>query len=254
MNTTFSLVPYQVSRPHTVPAGGIVTVAPAVGATATVEYTKGSHADILNNVAAWAPWAKGNVTASTSDLADQLLHVRVTALGGSVSVTINPNPSTAELGALSVADWGAPAQLATDASGNTAGIMDPKTGSVISLSGGGGGGPTVPQLKRLMAVSITFPEITVDQTSGFPPRLAVAERNRRRLVFKNPATNTVSFQFGYRQADNIQNPNYNFTPSYTIAPGQELVCLFDEAQWWGRQANTSAVAGQALTVEREVLV
>lgn len=111
MAAPISLVPYQTSRPHIVPVGGILTVTPDVGATAKVEYTKGTGTDIANGVAVWAPWAKGTVSAATSDMAEKTLHVRVTAIGGNVTMRVTENPAQSDVASLTVPDWGVAASI-----------------------------------------------------------------------------------------------------------------------------------------------
>lgn len=95
--------------------------------------------------------------------------------------------------------------------------------------------------------------ITANAANSFSPRVAHAEKNRKRVTFKNPVSNTVTFQLGQSQLDNF-NRNQNFTTSYTIAPGEELVCWYDENQWYARQTDATGVASQYLIVESEVNV
>lgn len=79
--------------------GSIITITSGSGATATVEYTVASPANIANNSATWVAWPRGTVAASTSiaDLTNTVVSIRVTASGGTVTVDINDNPSYAAL-------------------------------------------------------------------------------------------------------------------------------------------------------------
>lgn len=95
--------------------------------------------------------------------------------------------------------------------------------------------------------------IAANSSNNFSPRVAHAEKNRKRVTFKNPATNTVSLQLGLTQNDNM-NGNQSFATSYTITPGEELACWYDENQWYARQTEVTAVANQYLIIETEVNV
>lgn len=92
------------SRPHFVPAGSIVKVSPAAGASAVVEYTSASPVGIANGVANWAPWPKGPVSAAASDLVFNAASIRVTALGGTVDLDIQVNPGADRLASFR-SDW-----------------------------------------------------------------------------------------------------------------------------------------------------
>lgn len=121
---TFTIAAGTTSQPHNVPAGALVKVSPAAGASAVVEYTKDGHAAIKNGVATWLPWPKGPVSAEVSDLANNAAYVRVTANGGAVTLDVDGAP-TADRMIVFRGDWGAHAQLTSDANGNTAGIIGP---------------------------------------------------------------------------------------------------------------------------------
>lgn len=97
---------YSTSQPVAVSAGSIVTVTPSAGATAVVEYTLGSFADIGNGVAVWKPWAKGSIASAASDLLNDSVFMRVSAQGGSVSFSVNANPSAVDIEPFRT-DWGA---------------------------------------------------------------------------------------------------------------------------------------------------
>lgn len=83
------------SRNHKAPAGSIVTVTPAPGSAAFVEYTTATDAAVANNTATWAQWPKGEVGAATSDIANDEAWIRVTAIGGAAVLGIDYTPSQA---------------------------------------------------------------------------------------------------------------------------------------------------------------
>lgn len=146
-------------------------------------------------------------------------------------------------------------RLSPDSSGNM-GIVG-IDGKGIAIGGGNTDttSPHYPAARAVMRIASVsqIRLITANSSNSFSPRVAHAEKNRKRVTFKNPATNTVSFQLGLTQNDN-SNRNQSFTTSYTIAPGEELVCWYDENQWYARQTGATAVANQYLMVETEVNV
>jgi len=145
------------------------------------------------------------------------------------------------------------AQIEVDPAGAVVGLV--ADGKVIAMGGGeqpSENTPAARAVKTIAAVTQTQ-LITSNSSAATGQRLACAEKNRKRIVFKNPASNTVSIQIGQTQNDNI-NRNGSYTTSYTIAPGEELVCWYDQNQWYARQASATAVANQSLIVESEVNV
>lgn len=92
------------TRPHKVAPGALLSVTPAVGFAALVEYTTAMDSAVANNTAAWAQWPKGIVGAATTDSATDALWVRVTGLGGAVVFTIDDNPMVSSLDPLQY-DW-----------------------------------------------------------------------------------------------------------------------------------------------------
>lgn len=94
-----------ISRPRVVGSGQIVTVTPDSGATAIVEFTSGSMADIQNNAAVWKRWPKGGVTVATSDMVNNAGFIRVTAVGGNVPYAVDDEPSSVNLSTYRP-DWG----------------------------------------------------------------------------------------------------------------------------------------------------
>lgn len=86
-----------ITQPVVVGAGSIVTVTPAAGATAVVEYTTADAAAVANGMAMWSIWERGSVSAAAADLVSKALYLRVTARGGAVTLDINESPSAASL-------------------------------------------------------------------------------------------------------------------------------------------------------------
>jgi lysophospholipase L1-like esterase len=85
----FALAQHQTSKPINVKAGSAVVVTPAAGATALVEYTSDTFANIENGSAIWAAWSFGKVTAATRDICASTVHARITVEGGSAAVDIH---------------------------------------------------------------------------------------------------------------------------------------------------------------------
>lgn len=120
--TTHTIRSNLVSAPHVVAAGSVVTVTPDAGASAVVEYTTGSAADIRNGVAVWRAWPRGTVTAPTYDVFAENGYVRVTPTGGAASYEVNNAPSVAVLGSLKP-DWATAPDLRGQSQGVTAVIV-----------------------------------------------------------------------------------------------------------------------------------
>lgn len=81
------------SRNHQAPNGTIVTVTPTPGSTALVEYSVGTDAAVANGVATWSQWPKGEVGVATSDIANDIVWLRITALGGAAVLNLDYTPS-----------------------------------------------------------------------------------------------------------------------------------------------------------------
>ena len=92
-----TIQPGTVSGPHVIAPGVLVTVSPAVGASAYVEYTTNTLADIQNGVAVWLPWPKGVVSSQAACVASKAAYVRVTATGGAVVLQTNFAPNNQDL-------------------------------------------------------------------------------------------------------------------------------------------------------------
>lgn len=111
-----------ISQPIKVAAGALVTVTPAAGAIAAVEYTTGDEAAVRNNVAVWSPWAKGAVRAKATDQLNDTGFIRVMATGGTVAIAVDATPTNGALAPMR-ADWGVTATVMTDASGNPTALL-----------------------------------------------------------------------------------------------------------------------------------
>lgn len=90
---TISVAAGCVSAPLAVPARSIVTVSPAAGATAVLEYTAGSASDVANGVAQWSSWPKGASTSQQQDIINEPAFLRLTATGGSATLTTEEFPT-----------------------------------------------------------------------------------------------------------------------------------------------------------------
>lgn len=93
-----------ISQPQIVGAGSLVRVMPTPGATAIVEYARGSEADLKNGVVTWAPWPRGVVSQMTVDQAAVSMWMRVTGVAGEVAFEIDDSPSASAVSALH-AEW-----------------------------------------------------------------------------------------------------------------------------------------------------
>lgn len=103
--TTTSVLAGSRSHATLAPAGSIVNIAPGSGGTMMLEYSLSSAADLRNGVAVWNTWPGGTVSASTQNKANKNMYVRAWAYTAAGSVTINDDPTPADLAAY-VPDWG----------------------------------------------------------------------------------------------------------------------------------------------------
>lgn len=90
---TISVAAGCVSAPLAVAARSIVTVSPAAGASALLEYTAGSAADIANGAAQWASWPKGAAAIQQQDIINEPAYLRLTATGGVATLTTEESPT-----------------------------------------------------------------------------------------------------------------------------------------------------------------
>ena len=77
-----TVAPKTISQPMPAGAGSLVTVTPAAGATAQLEYTLANAAAVINGTATWMNWARGNVTSAASDIINDDGWLRLSATGG----------------------------------------------------------------------------------------------------------------------------------------------------------------------------
>ena len=130
---TFSVNAGATTQPIPVGKNTIVTVTPASGASALVQYTTGSDTDIKNGVNTWVNWPNGTVTATSKNIFNENVFVRCTATGGVVSFDVNTAPSQKEIDLVN-ADVGFFAAASTDASGYINGLIDQKSGNIQNLA------------------------------------------------------------------------------------------------------------------------
>ena len=111
MSTQTIAVPVQQRTPPAfAPTGALVTATPGSGATLAIEYTKGSAADIHNNVATWAAWPAGSVVSPRQDAVNEPMYLRATSTNGASTFSITDNPGV--IPAL-VRDWASQSSLGT---------------------------------------------------------------------------------------------------------------------------------------------
>lgn len=108
--STYTVPVQQQIAPFFVPAGSLVTATPGIGATTTVQYTLGSRADVLNNVAVWNNWAVGNTAITRQDIANEDMWLRAYSVGAASVVTVNDSPGIVPG---LVRDWGSQSNLGT---------------------------------------------------------------------------------------------------------------------------------------------
>lgn len=131
-----------VSQATAVAPGSIVTVTPAAGASARVEYTHIDNvAAVRTGTATWAAWPAGTVTTAKSDLVTDSLYVRVVAIGGDVEVVIERHPSATALASYR-ADWNASASTAGASTGALGNKVWRGMGQAMALAVQGFGGAT----------------------------------------------------------------------------------------------------------------
>lgn len=83
-------------------------------------------------------------------------------------------------------------------------------------------------------------------------RIIYSELNRAELIIRNPLTNTAQLALGFRDADNLNNPNPDFSAPILLDPGQEMRSDNDQFQYWVRQNSATAVPGQTVETERTI--
>ena len=139
----------------------------------------------------------------------------------------------------------------------TAAAGTPYTGTVTSMNAQGPG-PASAQADAVTPTAApatlrTFETFDVagNNTNTFN-RVAVAETGRTSLIIRSPASNTAQIALGYRDADNLNNPNPDFSAPVLINPGEEMFSDNDQMQYYARQNAATAVTGQFVEVERVI--
>lgn len=103
-----TIAAYTVSDPIIAPRGALVTVKPAPGASARVEYTSIDNViAVRNGGAPWSLWRLGSVSAAASDLLGEPVYLRVIAVAGAVVFDIDERPSDDKLAAFRT-EWSGP--------------------------------------------------------------------------------------------------------------------------------------------------
>lgn len=183
----------------------------------------------------------------------------LTAMAGAVSLAWTPGAagSTATTGNIWTDINGNVTQLTTNPQTITAPAGAPYTGTVTTLNAQGAG-PASAQADAVTPTAApatlrTFETFDVNgnNTNTFN-RVAVSEVGRTSLIIRSPAGNTAQIALGYRDADNLNNPNPDFSAPILINPGEEMFSDNDQFQYYARQNLASAVAGQYLEVEKVI--
>lgn len=107
---TISVPAQQRTTPVFVPTGTLVTATPGSGSTLAIEYTKGSAADVANNVAVWAAWPSGSVVTSRQDIANEPMFLRATSTNGASTFSLTDNPGVV---ATLIRDWASQSNIGT---------------------------------------------------------------------------------------------------------------------------------------------
>lgn len=105
---TITVPAQQRTAPVFVPTGTLVTATPGSGATLSIEYSKGSAADIANNVATWQAWPSGAVVSPRQDAANEPMFLRATSTNGVSAFSLTDAPGVVP--AL-VRDWASQSNL-----------------------------------------------------------------------------------------------------------------------------------------------
>jgi len=183
----------------------------------------------------------------------------LTAMAGAVSLAWTPGAagSTATTSNIWTDINGNVTQLTTNPQTINAPAGTPYAGTVTTLNAQGAG-PVSVQADSVTPTAApatlrTFETFDVagNNTNTFN-RVAVAELGRASLIIRSPASNTAQIALGYRDADNLNNPNPDFSAPVLINPGEELFSDNDQVQYYARQNAATAVTGQYVEVERVI--
>lgn len=107
-----------------------------------------------------------------------------------------------------------------------------------------------PVVSNTLRTVETF-DVNGNNTNTFN-RVVISELARSILIIRSPAVNTAQIALGYRDADNLNNPNPDYTSPILLNPGEELFSDNDQFQYFARQNAATAVGGQYVEVERVI--
>ena len=183
----------------------------------------------------------------------------LTAMAGAVSLAWTPGAagSTATTGNTWTDINGNVTQLTMNPQVITAPPGSPYTGTVTTLNAQGAGPASVqadtvtPTAAPATLRTFETFDVNGNNTNTFN-RVAVAELGRASLIIRSPSSNSAQIALGYRDADNLNNPNPDFSAPILINPGEEMFSDNDQFQYYARQNLASAVAGQYLEVEKVI--
>jgi len=183
----------------------------------------------------------------------------LTAMAGAVSVAWAPSVagSTATTSNIWTDINGNVTQLTTNPQIITAPAGTPYTGTVTTLNAQGAGPASVqadivtPTAAPATLRTFETFDVNGNNTNTFN-RVAVAELGRTSLIIRSPAGNTAQIALGYRDADNLNNPNPDFSAPVLINPGEEMFSDNDQMQYFARQNAATAVPGQYVEIEKVI--
>lgn len=219
-----------------------------VAATTAIDYTVATPSTGTGPSAALGIVTKPSISTPA---------VAGTSISGAFTAVGTPTPSTAIAwllddvvisGATAIpyasqaSDSGKALKLRVTVS-NTSGTLV-STSDPVTVGAAAGGNPTT------LTTFETF-DVNGNNTNTFN-RVAVSELGRTSLIIRSPASNTSQIALGFRDADNLNNPNPDFSAPILINPGEEMFSDNDQFQYYARQNLASAVAGQFVEVERVI--
>lgn len=219
-----------ISQPQPVGAGAIVSVSPASGASAVVEYTTSDSAAVANGVAKWVAWGKGTVGAPTSDLLGDNVFLRVTAIGGVVTLDIDTNPSASTLGSYR-SEWDGADPWATTITRNEAlsriwGICG--TGGVLHP----GANQSAQNFTTSMKMEMEAPFYAVRLLRI--NRSAANSLDAQKAVVGVTGSNATDTSYGLTASQNISAPVINGVAYAQLAPAG-TANGFQPVVWPGRE-------------------
>lgn len=183
----------------------------------------------------------------------------LTAMAGAVSVAWAPGAAGSSATTSNI--WtdinGIVTQLTTNPQVITAQVGTPYTGTVTTLNVQGAGPASVqadtvtPTAAPATLRTFETFDVNGNNTNTFN-RVAVAELGRTSLIIRSPAGNTAQIALGYRDADNLNNPNPDFSAPVLINPGEEMFSDNDQLQYFARQNAATAVPGQYVEIEKVI--